>query len=176
MHLALWIIPIVLVIAATVHMLLASKPQPKGRIVEIWLLHVLFWGVGVHSLVVGYVLISGKMAMELAVRMGWPPGSPFQALLAGRLFAYGLCALAVVWFRGGWLLGLGVAALVFGFGRTLLFLLEGPPPLALLQAVIYNVVGALVLIVLLISYRVRAGPDRFWYPVPPLPELPQDEI
>lgn len=157
-----WIILIVIVLAAVLHSLLAARPLPPGRLLEIAVVHAIFWGVGVMSLFAAYALEAEPLATTFALRLGWPPGNPFQSVAAGRALAIGLAGVGVVWFRGGWLVAVTVAATIFGWGETILLIVSGVPAAFISTAVVYNLIGSLLLVMLLIFYRWRAGSSRFW--------------
>jgi hypothetical protein len=163
----IWIflsVPIVILVAASIHLMLTSRPRRPGKILEIWVVHLIFWGIGAFRVITGYEIGTDPGATAWAQLLGWPSGSPFQSEAAGYAIALGVCGLAVAWFRAGWLIAVTAAATIFGWGESILFIVSKVPAWLLTLSVIYNGAGALLLITLLCAYRWRAGALRFWRP------------
>lgn len=168
------IIPVVTIAAASVHLMLTSQPRPVGKVLEIWVVHMIFWGVGVLRLIGGYFMANDPSAVMYAQQLHWSSGSPFQTVFGGQLMALGICGLGVAWFRGGWLLAVSMAAIVFGWGETILFIVAQVPFWPMVVTLLYNLLGSLLLITLLAAYRWRAGAERFWRPVAEIYEYAEE--
>ena len=166
MWLVVWVVPCVIVVAGAIHAVLTSRPFPSGKLLEIAVIHSIFWGVGVMSVVVAYFVGTEPSGMRIAAALGWPAGNPFQTMAAGRILAFGIGGIGVVWFRGGWIVAMTISSCLFGWGTIVLWAIKDVPAPIVGAAIVYNVVGGLILIALVVAYRWRAGAKRFWTPMP----------
>jgi hypothetical protein len=162
MYLWLWLLPIAIVISGLIHLAIASRPFPKGRIFEIALLHILLWGTGIGSLIGFYATTFEPLASRLAADLGWSSHNPFQQLEGIALLSLGVLGVACVWLRGGFWAATILLAFVMGWTELGTLLFNGASPFQILVSGFYDGFGTLLLLILLILFRLRAGYDRFW--------------
>src|SRR5258705_1017945 len=86
-----------LVIAA-VRVYLDKQPRTKGRVVETFLLWLLFICVGVASVLT--FVADAFFADRMAASLGWPAGNPFQSLVAVANLSVGVLGILCYWIRG----------------------------------------------------------------------------
>ncbi len=102
------------IVAIFIHLGMAKKPLSKGKVVEVILLYILVFFVGVGCFVgaAAHVL----RGPETAAGIGWQPGSPFQFEIGMANLAFGVLGILCIWQRGGFwtATGIGVAVLVLG--------------------------------------------------------------
>lgn len=100
--------------AAVAQVLREAEPRTGQRIVEIFLLRVLVFSVGIQGLVVSYGLVF--MADDVARSIGWRPGSPFQFEVGMCNLAFGVLGLLCIWLHGQFWTATGLGASVFLLG------------------------------------------------------------
>lgn len=96
------------------HLILDKKPRTKGRTVELLLLYLLVINIGVGCLLAWYG--HTFMADEIARKIGWQPGSPFQFEVALADLSWGVCGLLCIWFRQGFWTATGIGSAVYLVG------------------------------------------------------------
>ncbi len=90
----------VAVLAATgLHLWLSGRPRTAALVVEVLLLYLLVLLVGISGLMAGLAHIF--LAQEVALKIGWQPGSPFQFEVAMADLAFGILGILCFWQRGG---------------------------------------------------------------------------
>jgi hypothetical protein len=96
------------------HLLLGKKPKTPARIVELLLLYLLVINIGLG----GILAWSGHtfMAAEIAQKIGWQPGSPFQFEVAVANLSYGVCGILSIWGSLGFRTATGMASSIFLLG------------------------------------------------------------
>lgn len=101
-------------IGFTVHLRLDQQPRTAARSVELALLYLLVVFAGVGGLVgaVGHTFY----AREIALGIGWQPGSPFQYEVAMANLAFGVLGVMCIWRRGEFWTATGVGLAVFLLG------------------------------------------------------------
>jgi hypothetical protein len=164
MLVGVWLIPAIAVIAIVIHLALARRPWPKGRILEVCAVHVIVWGLGIGSLFSFYSMVAEPLASRIALELGWAPGNPFQKLQAVNLLTIAVLGILSIWFRGAFWLLTVVLALLEGSAQILVVQLNKVPTVWLWVDWVYSGFVVWIALALLIAYRVRAGPDRFWAP------------
>jgi hypothetical protein len=97
-----------------VHLGRDKSPRTAARVVEIalWYLLVIFAGAGGLMGALGHTFRS----REIALGIGWPPGSPFQFEVAMANLAFGVLGVMCIWHRGGFWTATGVGWAVFLLG------------------------------------------------------------
>lgn len=101
-------------IAFTLHLFLSRGPRTKARIVQLLLLYLLVINVGFGSLLAWYG--HTFMADEIARKIGWQPGSPFQFEVAFADLSWGVCGVLCIWLREGFWTATGIGSSVFLLG------------------------------------------------------------
>jgi hypothetical protein len=104
------------VIAIVIHLGVAKKPLTKGKVVEVILLYLLVFFVGMAGLV-------GAMAHilrgpETAAGIGWQAGSPFQFEVGVANLAFGVLGILCIWKRSEFWTATGIGYSVFLLGCT----------------------------------------------------------
>jgi hypothetical protein len=102
------------VVAIVIHLAVAKKPLTKGKIVEVILLYILVFFVGVGGIL--GAIAHTWWARETAIRIGWQPGSPFQFEMGMANLAFGVLGILCIWKRGEFwtATGIGVSVLLVG--------------------------------------------------------------
>jgi hypothetical protein len=102
-----------LVISA-VHLARDKQPRTKGRVLETFLLWLLVVAVGVASVLtfIGDAFFANWMAASL----GWPPGNPFQSLVAVANLSIGVLGILCYWKRGDFWVATVIAFSVWWVG------------------------------------------------------------
>ena len=97
-----------------IHFWLAKKPLSKAQILNVILLYIFVFFVGLGGLMAA--LAHSLWAKETALKIGWQPGSPFQFDMAMANLAFGVLGILCIWFRGDFwtATGIGVAVLLLG--------------------------------------------------------------
>jgi hypothetical protein len=119
-------------LAATVtglvlHLSLSKKPLTKSRVVELLLLYLLTINVGVGGVLAwfGHTFT----ADEIARKIGWQAGSPFQFEVAVADLSWGVCGVLCIWLRQNFWTATGIGSSVFflgcGFGHIRQIIQEG---------------------------------------------------
>ena len=102
------------ILGIAIHLGLAKKPLSRGRVVEVALLYLFVFYVGAGGLMgaLGHTL----RAKEIALGIGWQPGSPFQFEVGMANLAFGVLGIMCLWQRGEFwtATGIGVAVLFLG--------------------------------------------------------------
>lgn len=107
------ILPIVGLLAAGIHIVLAKTRNPK-YVVETVLAYALFFNMGLSGL---YAFMGHAFAPDkVAAYIGWPAGSPFQFEIAVTNLALGTLGILCFWIRGKFWLAAIIACSIFGFG------------------------------------------------------------
>ena len=70
---------------------------PKSRVVEIFLLQIIYIGIAFFSLrgFIGHTLLADTVVLDI----GWSAGSPFQTELTFTQLGFGIMALMCIWKR-----------------------------------------------------------------------------
>ncbi len=97
-----------------IHLGLAPKPLTKGRVVEVILLYLFIFYVGVGGII--GALAHVFWGPETARGIGWQPGSPFQFEIGMANLAFGVLGILCIWQRGAFwtATGIGFAVLLLG--------------------------------------------------------------
>lgn len=101
-------------IGFALHLALSREPRTKARIVELLLLYLLVINIGAGSLLAWYG--HTFMADEIARKIGWEPGSPFQFEVALADLSWGVCGVLCIWLRRGFWTATGIGSSVFLLG------------------------------------------------------------
>jgi hypothetical protein len=150
-------------IGFALHLSLSRQPRTKSRVVELLLLYLLAINIGVGGILAwcGHTF----MADEIARKIGWQPGSPFQFEVALADLSWGVCGVLCIWTRQGFWTATGIGSSVFflgcAFGHIRQIIQEG-------NMAIYNAGPVLwigdigipitILILLLIRSRLQKRP------------------
>lgn len=101
--------------AATIHFLL-SKNKGKERVLEIYLLYLIVFCIGVSGLAGAY--FHTFLAAQTAERIGWLAGNPFQFEVAMANLAVGIAGILCIWLRGSFWLATVIIASIFIYGAA----------------------------------------------------------
>jgi len=96
------------------HLVLDREPRTRARTVELLLLYLLVINIGVGCLLAWYG--HTFMADEIARKIGWQPGSPFQFEVALADLSWGVCGVLCIWLRQGFWTATGIGSAVFLVG------------------------------------------------------------
>lgn len=96
------------------HLTLGKQPRTKGRVVELLLLYLLVINIGIGGILAWYG--HTFIADEIARKIGWQPGSPFQFEVAVADLSWGICGLLCIWLRQGFWTATGIGSSVFFLG------------------------------------------------------------
>ena len=110
----IWYLNLAAVVVATcLHLWIGRRPVSASRVVEVLLLYLLVFFVGVGGLLgfLGHTF----MAREIALKIGWQP-SPFQFEVAVANLAFGVLGILCIWQRRGFWTATGVGNAVFLLG------------------------------------------------------------
>ncbi|MEW6113748.1 MAG: DUF6790 family protein [Thermodesulfobacteriota bacterium] len=101
-------------IGFVLHLAISKQPRTRGRIVEVLLLYMLVINIGVGGLLAWYG--HTFMADEIARKIGWQPGSPFQFEVAVADLSWGVCGVLCIWLRKEFWTATGMGSAVFFLG------------------------------------------------------------
>ena len=101
-------------IGFALHLTLTRQPRTKARTVELLLVYLLAINIGLGGLLAwfGHTF----MAAEIARKIGWQPGSPFQFEVAVSDLSWGVCGILCIWFGRGFRLATGIGSAIFLLG------------------------------------------------------------
>lgn len=115
---------IVAAVAASLHIILARRPFPPGRVSGIFVVHLLFWTVGLAGILAFFGHSFEPQAAQIARQIGWPPGNPFQYEVGIANLAIGMIAILALWIRGTFWVAPVVAASIWGYGNGIGHLIQ----------------------------------------------------
>lgn len=101
-------------IGFALHLSLSKQPRTKSRVVELLLLYLLAVNIGIGGILAWYG--HTFMADEIAHKIGWQPGSPFQFEVALADLSWGVCGVLCIWLRQGFWTATGIGSSVFLLG------------------------------------------------------------
>jgi hypothetical protein len=111
-------LPVIFLTSALVgfalHLGLSKQPRTKSRVVELLLLYLLTINVGFGGILAWYG--HTFMADEIARKIGWQPGSPFQFEVAVADLSWGVCGVLCIWIRKSFWTATGIGSAVFFLG------------------------------------------------------------
>lgn len=96
------------------HLGLSKQPRTRSRVVELLFLYLIVINIGFGCLLAWYG--HTFMADEIARKIGWQPGSPFQFEVAVADLSWGVCGLLCIWLRQGFWTATGIGSAVFLVG------------------------------------------------------------
>jgi hypothetical protein len=102
------------IIGFAVHLSLSKQPRTKKRVVELLLLYLLAVNIGIGGILAWYG--HTFIADEIARKIGWQPGSPFQFEVALADLSWGVCGVLCIWLRKGFWTATGIGSSVFFLG------------------------------------------------------------
>ena len=110
----LWYLNLTAAVVATgLHLWLGKRPVSAGRCVEVLLLYLLVFFVGVGG-VMGFLGHTFK-AREIALKIGWQT-SPFQFEVAVANLAFGVLGIMCIWQRRGFRTATSIGYAIFLLG------------------------------------------------------------
>ncbi|MFA5112901.1 MAG: DUF6790 family protein [Candidatus Margulisiibacteriota bacterium] len=105
----IWLICLALVaIFSTVNIVWSKKPRTAANIIEIILLYLLVFQVGVMGLLAYINHVWNGAA--IAALIGWPAGSPFQYEVGMMNLGQGVLGILCIWFRKDFWLATAIVA------------------------------------------------------------------
>lgn len=111
----IWFIYLAVALAAiAIHLRWDREPRRASRVVDVALFYllVIFAGVGGLMGAVAHTFF----AREIALGIGWQPGSPFQFEVAMANLAFGVLGILCISNRGGFRTATGVGLAIFLLG------------------------------------------------------------
>lgn len=99
---------------ATVNIIFSKKPRNARNVIEIFLLYVLVFSIGIECLFGFYGHVF--MGAAIAAQLGWPAGSGFQYEVGMMNLMFAVLGIMAIWFRGDFWLAVVVASAVAFFG------------------------------------------------------------
>jgi hypothetical protein len=96
------------------HLILTKGPRNAARTVDLLLLYFLVINIGMGSILAW----SGHTFMpdEIARKIGWESGSPFQFEVAVADLSWGICGILCIWLRQGFWTATGIGSSIFLLG------------------------------------------------------------
>ncbi len=114
-------------IGFALHLTLSRQPCTKSKVVEILLLYLLAVNIGVGGILAWYG--HTFMADEIARKIGWQLGSPFQFEVAVADLSWGVCGVLCIWLKQHFWTATGIGSAVFllgcAFGHVRQIIQEG---------------------------------------------------
>ncbi len=101
-------------IGFALHLALGKEPRTRSRIVQLLLLYLLVINIGLGCLLAWYG--HTFMADEIALKIGWQPGSPFQFEVSVADLSWGVCGVLCIWLRQGFWTATGIGSSIFLLG------------------------------------------------------------
>lgn len=147
------------IIAALLHLSLEKRPLKKGRSLEIWIGHLLFWGVGLPAIFAFLANTCGFIEDWIANVYGWEQSKYFQNAWGISMLGLGVLGVGSVLFKGGWWLSTTLLAVITGIGTTWLLFLGNASWIVLSFAIVYGLVGSALLLLLAALYWMTMGPQ-----------------
>ncbi len=113
---SIFIWPVFTVVSAILHLIFSKKTRTPSRILEVFLLYMLFIMVGLGSLwaFMGHAFFADRVASYI----GWKAGSPFQHEVAFANLGFGVLGVLCIWFRKEFWLAVSVGITVFYWGSA----------------------------------------------------------
>ncbi len=102
------------IIGFAVHLSLSKRPRTTSRVTELLLLYLLAVNIGIGGILAWYG--HTFMADEIARKIGWQPGSPFQFEVAVADLSWGVCGVLCIWLRKAFWTATGIGSSVFLLG------------------------------------------------------------
>ena len=99
---------------AMVHVFLMKKPRTLKKILEVIFIYVMFISVGLTGTLAFYGHVF--MGPEIAAKIGWKGGSPFQYEVGVADLSFGVIALLTPWIRGTYWIAAALVNAVFLIG------------------------------------------------------------
>jgi Family of unknown function (DUF6790) len=145
------------VLLPLVHLSLSRRVKSRRRVIYLLLLYALVFDVGIVGLIFGFIP-HVFFADQVAERIGWAPGSPFQFEVGFHDGAWGLLGFLCIWIGGSfWLAtGLGWSFFMIGaaYGHIVETLREGNyAPYNFLTIFTDGFIAIWLLILLYLHYR-----------------------
>ncbi|MFC1767989.1 DUF6790 family protein [Candidatus Margulisiibacteriota bacterium] len=104
------------IIAAGINLALTKKKRTTKLVIDTFLLYLFVIFVGLNGLLAFYG--HAFMADQVAMKIGWQPGSPFQFEVAVSDLAFGVLGILCFWFRGNFWLATGIGNAIFLLGAA----------------------------------------------------------
>jgi hypothetical protein len=160
-----FILALISVLGALIHVF-SKKKKKTNDVFKIFLLWIIFWNVGVGGLL-GF-FAHAFMADQIALFIGWMPGSQFQFEIAVANLMMGILGILCWWYEYDFWFAIVIAATIFGWGagyghvRDMMLNANYAPGNAGMPLYI-DMIQPVVLIVLLIGYKMtlaKAKPKK----------------
>lgn len=139
-----------------------KRPISRGRVLEIWLVNFIFWGIGAKG-VWGFLVNScGFLDDWLVDLLGWDVGGAWQILLGISLLAFGVVGLLTPRYKGGFMVATVLGAVVYSVGAGFVLFFNDASWTMLIYAIVYYFVGSAFLIGLWLAYWKAVGTEVCW--------------
>lgn len=117
-----WILPILALFGACLHLYFDKTPRTRCRVVEIFLVYALVFLAGLAGL---WAFIGHTFAADqVATKIGWPTGNPFQYEVAATNLSYAILGLLAIRYRGLFPVAAGIGYSVFLLGAACVHIRE----------------------------------------------------
>ena len=141
----------------------AKKDKKANKVIKTFLLWVIALNVGVTGLI-GFAAQT-FIADNVALMIGWMPGSPFQFEVAVANLMMGVLGLMCIWFEADFWLATIVSTTIFGWGAAYghikdMMLNHNYAPGNVGAPLYADIIAPVVLIALLIAYKATKGKTK----------------
>ena len=111
-----WMLPLLALFGACLHLYVDKTPRTRCRVVEIFLVYALVFLAGLAGL---WAFIGHTFAADqVATKIGWPTGNPFQYEVAATNLSYAILGLLTIQFRGLFPVATGIGYSIFLLGAA----------------------------------------------------------
>ena len=104
------------ILSILIHLFFMKKPRTLKKIIEISFLYMIVINLAFSGILAFYGHVF--MGPEIAKKIGWAPGSPFQFEVGVADLAFGITALLCIWIRGTYWIAAALANSIFLFGAA----------------------------------------------------------
>lgn len=117
-----WMFPVLALLGAVLHLVFSKTPRDHRRVVEVFLVYSLVFLAGVAGL---WAFIGHTFAADqVAAKIGWPAGNPFQYEVAATNLSYAILGLLAIRYRGLFPVAAGIGYSVFLLGAAFVHIRE----------------------------------------------------
>jgi hypothetical protein len=102
------------ILLAAAHIFLMKKPRTLKKMLEVIFMYVMFISVGLTGVLAFYGHVF--MGPEIAAKIGWKGGSPFQYEVGVADLSFGVIALLIPWIRGTYWIAAALVNAIFLIG------------------------------------------------------------
>lgn len=137
--------------AFLIHLFVSKKPKTKERLVELFLLYLLIFNVGLTSFI-GFIGLR-FLPVTVAGYLNWPT-CPFQAELSNVNLAFSILGILCIWLRGDFWTATIIGVAIWWLGDGIGYFFGDQRNQGNVGPWMYNeILVSLLLLVLLFFYR-----------------------